>query len=178
MSTRRHRIGRTLISAAMAIVVLLGVGSAASAHSGLAAASPGPGAVVGGDIDQVELWYNSAITDISASVTAPDGTELAGNLVQVSELRMTFELDEPLSVPGEYAVRHGTTGLEDGDRIDAAFLFTFDPDAPPPVLDLLPVDDGGPALWLWIVIGVGVATIGLLTWRLMMSLRRARQASS
>ena len=150
----------------------------ASAHSGLAAASPGPGAIVGGDITEIELWYNSAITDITASVTAPDGTMLEGSLVQLSELRMTFELDEPLSIAGEYAVRHGTTGLEDGDRIDAAYLFTYDPDAPPPVLDVLPVDDEGTALWVWFLVGVGVIAIAVLAWRLLASIRRARDAAA
>ena len=149
-----------------------------SAHSGLAASSPGPGAIVGGDITEIELWYNSAITDITASVTAPDGTMLEGSLVQLSELRMTFELDEPLSIAGQYAVRHGTTGLEDGDRIDAAYLFTYDPDAPPPVLDLLPVDDEGTALWVWILVGVGVIVIAVLAWRLLASIRRAREAAT
>lgn len=150
--------------------------SAAMAHSGLAAASPGPGAIVGGEVTQVELWYGSGVIDISASVTAPDGTMLAGTLVQVSELRMTFELDEPLVEPGEYAVRHGTTGVEDGDRIDAAYLFTFDPDAPPPVL-LLIDEQGGTSIWIWLAIGVGVVIIGMLVWRLLASIRRARQVS-
>lgn len=150
--------------------------STAAAHSGLAAASPGPGAIVGGEVTQVELWYGSAVIDISASITAPDGTVLAGELVQVSELRMTFELDEPLVEPGEYAVRHGTTGVEDGDRIDAAYLFTFDPDAAPPVL-LLIDEEGGVSIWIWLSIGAGVVVIGVLVWRLLVSIRRARQAS-
>lgn len=171
-ATRRAGTGLVVF-----LLALLMGWSSASAHSGLAAASPGPGAIVGGDITEIELWYNSAITDITASVTAPDGTVLDGTLVQVSELRMTVELDAPLSIPGEYAVRHGTTGVEDGDRLDAAFLFTYDPDAPPPVLDLLPVGDEGIALWLWIVIGVGVVVIAVLAWRLLSSIRRARDTA-
>ena len=150
--------------------------SSAAAHSGLAAASPGPGAIVGGEIDEIELWYNSAVTDITASVTAPDGTMLDGTLVQVSDLRMTFELDEPLSVTGEYAVRHGTTGIEDGDRLDAAYLFTYDPDAPPPVLDLLAPDDEGTPSWVWVIVGVGIVLIAVLAWRLRSSIKRIRSA--
>lgn len=170
----------TLIRRVAALLALLtfsvfAAWSSASAHSGLAAASPGPGATVGGSITEIELWYNSTISDISASVTAPDGTVLEGTLTQVSDLRLVFELDEPLSVPGEHVVRHGTTGVEDGDRIDAAYLFTYDPSAPPPALLLTP-DDQGTSVWVWILIGVGVLVIGVLTWRLMSSLKRARRS--
>ena len=177
MTTPPHSIRACASFVAFLLTMLLSW-SPVAAHSGLAAASPGPGAIVGGDITEIELWYNSAITDITASVTAPDGTALDGTLVQVSELRMTFELDEPLSIAGEYAVRHGTTGIEDGDRIDAAYLFTYDPDAPPPVLDVLPVDDEGTGVWVWILIGVGVAVIVVLAWRLLSSIRRARDTAA
>lgn len=176
MTTRSTTAASTGLVAFLLAMLL--AWSPVSAHSGLAAASPGPGAIVGGDITEIELWYNSTITDITASVTAPDGTMLGGTLVQVSDLRMTFELDEPLSIAGEYAVRHGTTGVEDGDRIDAAFLFTYDPDAPPPVLDLLPIDDEGTPFWLWIIVGVGVVMIVVLAWRLLSSIKRARNAAT
>jgi len=154
-------------------VLAVAMGATALAHSGLGAARPAPGAVVGGDIDEFQLRYNSTVADVEGSVTDPGGNIVESAWVQDGNLRVTVTLAQPLSTPGEYAVRHTTTDVEDGDRVTAAYLFTFDPAAPPPRLEIIPDDDGFP--WVWVVLGVGLGIIGVLGSRLFRSLKRARQ---
>ena len=65
-----------------------------------------------------------------------------------------------------------TNSIEDGDRVEAAYLFTFDPLAAPPQLEIIADDEGFP--WIWVVLGVGVVAIGALGWQLSRSVKRAR----
>lgn len=176
-------LGRVVSMAVLLAVTAAGAvagvaGSAVRAHSGLAAASPGPGVVVGGSIERVRLFYLEPILEIDASVTSPSGVVLASEVVLVSEIEATIELAGPLDEPGEYAVRHEVLS-SDGDRVPAAYLFTYDPEAPPPVLEIVPEeDDGGPPGWLLpAVVGVGAALLAVLAWRLVAARRRARIAA-
>ena len=146
------------------------------AHSGLGAASPAPGSRVGGEITEIQLRYASTVADVDGSVTDPNGDIVDSEWVQDGNLRVTVTLAEALSIPGEYAVRHISTDVDDGDRVEAAYLFTFDPTAPPPRLEIIPDDEG--FAWIWVIIGVGAIVIGVLTWRLARSLRSARQSHS
>lgn len=162
--------------ATMALAALLSVfaiGSTVLAHSGLGAASPAPGSIVGGEIIEFQLRYNSTVADVEGSVTDPDGNIVESEWVQDGNLRITVSLAEPLSVPGEHAVRHTSTDVGDGDRVEAAYLFTFDPSAPPPQLEIIPDNNDFP--WIWIVFGAGAVVIGALGWQLARSLKRARQ---
>jgi methionine-rich copper-binding protein CopC len=158
--------------AALATAVTLLFGSVAFAHSGLGAASPGPGAVVGGEITTIQLRYASTITDPDGSVTDPNGKIMGSTFIQDGNLKVTVSLDTPLSVAGQYAVRHISTDVEDDDRVAAAYLFTYDPTAPPPQLEIIPDDEGLP--WVWIIAGVGSGVIAVVVWRLAASLKRAR----
>ncbi len=165
---------RRLLAAAMiSLLALSALGGTALAHSGLGAASPAPGSRVGGEITEIQLRYNRTVEDVDGSVTDPDGNVLESTWVQDGNLRVTVTLAEPLLTPGEYAVRHISTDVEDADRVEAAFLFTYDPTAPAPQLQIIPDDDGFP--WIWVVIGVGVVIIDLLIWRLYRAMKRARQ---
>ena len=130
-------------------------------------------AIVGGEITEFQLRYNSTVADVDGSVTEPDGNIIESEWVQDGNLRITVSLAEPLSVPGEHAVRHTSTDVADGDRVEAAYLFSFDPSAPPPQLEIIPDDDGFP--WIWFVFGAGAVVIGALGWQLARSLKRARQ---
>lgn len=163
-----------LLVVGLMVVGVLAPASAASAHSGLAAASPGPGALVGGEIDEITLLYADIITSIDGSVTAPDGTVVDSTFVMDSEIEATIELSAPLDQVGEYAVRHEVLSI-DGDPVAGAFLFSYDPAAPPPQIAFLPdVDDGGVAWYVWVIGGVGVVVIAVLAWRLVRSIRRQR----
>ncbi len=154
------------------VVSVLAPASAAVAHSGLAAASPGPGSVVGGEIDEIQLLYADIIVSIDGSVTAPDGNVVDATFVMNSDIEATVELAARLDQAGEYAVRHEVLSV-DGDPVDGAFLFTFDPDAPAPQLVFVPEDDGL-AWYVWAIIGIGLVVIVVLAWRLVGSIRRQR----
>jgi methionine-rich copper-binding protein CopC len=162
-------VGRVM---ALATAVMLLFGSVTFAHSGLGAASPGPGAVVGGEITTIQLRYNSTMTDPDGSVTDPNGDIVRSTFTQDGNLKVIVSLDAPLSVPGQYAVRHITTDVEDNDRVEAAYLFTYDPTAPPPQLEIVAGDDGFP--WIRAIVGVGGIVIAVFAWRLATSVQRAR----
>ena len=161
---------------ALATAVMLLFGSVTFAHSGLGAASPGPGAVVGGEITTIQLRYNSTMTDPDGSVTDPNGEIVGSTFTQDGNLRVIVSLDAPLSAPGQYTVRHISTDVEDNDRIEAAYLFTYDPIAPPPQLEIIAGDDGFP--WIWVIGGIGGIVIAVFAWRLATSLQRARGSAS
>ena len=170
----RNRVVRRIL---VAIVALVAVGGAipqggVDAHSGLDLASPGPGAVVGGEITEIQLFYSNLITGIDGSVTTPSGVVLDTEFRVDSQIQATIELSAPLAEPGEYAVRHNTLSV-DGDRVEGAYLFTYDPAAPAP--ELIDAGGGSGISWIvWVVGGVGMVIIALLAWRLLASVRRAR----
>lgn len=152
------------------------------AHSGLAAASPGPGETVGGDVDLVQLFYGDLIVEFDATITRQaDGAVLDAEAVMTSEITGELRLAAPLTEPGEYAVRHTVLSIDD-DVVEAAYLFSYEPSAPSPILVFLPDeegahDDGGWAWWVWALLGVGLVVIVVLAVRLVLSVRRARDAA-
>jgi len=157
-------------------VVLLVVSAAGCTNEeqgGLQGASPGPGAVVGGEIDRIELLYDDIIVSADGSVTDPDGDELDATFVVDSDIRAVVDLAAPLDPPGEYTVRH-VVGTADGDRVEASYSFTYDPAASPPRL-VFPPEDTGPPWLLWTVAVVGLIVIGVLGWRLLRSMARVRR---
>ena len=171
----RRGWGAVGLFTALATAITLLFGSVALAHSGLGAASPGPGAVVGGEITTIQLRYNSKIADPDGSVTDPNGEILGSTFTQEGNLKVIVSLDAPLSVAGQYAVRHISTDAEDGDRIEAAYLFTYDSAAPPPLLKIISDDGGFP--WVWVIVGIGGGVIGVLAWRLATSMKRSRDSA-
>ena len=124
----------------------------------------------------MQLRYSSTVADVDGSITDPNGRIVESEWVQDSNLRVAVMLVEPLSTPGQYAVRHISTDVEDNDRVEAAYLFTYDPAAPPPQLEIIPEDDGFP--WIWVLIGTGGVVIVLLAWQLYRSMRRSRQSQA
>ncbi|MEM8745680.1 MAG: copper resistance protein CopC [Actinomycetota bacterium] len=171
---------RAAVVALVLAVVALVVTAAGPvlAHSGLAAASPGPGSRVGGEITEIRLFYADIITDITGSVSLMGGDELESEFVLENTVEATIVLAEPLSEPGEYAVRHTVDSI-DGDIVEAAYLFSYDPAAPPPQFVFVEeTDDGGLAWWAWTILGVATAVILVLVVRLVLSIRRARAVST
>lgn len=142
-------------------------------QGGLQGASPGPDAVVGGEIDQIELLYDDILAEVDGSVTGPDGDELGADFVIDNQIRALVELDAPLSVAGEYTVRHVVVSVVD-DRVEESYTFTYEPGAAPPQLVFPPDDDSG-SPWLLgaLVLAGGVALLVLLG-RLLASMRRLR----
>lgn len=155
-------------------VALLGVvaGCSEDEQGGLQGASPGPDAVVGGEIAEIQLLYDDIITTVDGSVTAPDGDELSAEYVVDTDIRALIELAEPLTVSGEYMVRHEVVSVV-GDRVEDSYEFTYEPSAAAPQLVFPPEDSGSPWL-LWAIAIVGSIVLAVLIWRLVASMWRLR----
>lgn len=162
------------VLAAALLVVFVGA-CADEEQGGLEGASPGPDAVVGGEIDRIELFYDDIVVDADVSVIDPDGTEVSVETRVDTDISVIAELGASLSEPGVHEVRHGVDAV-DGDRVDGSYTFTFDPSAPAPQLVFPPEDSGVPWL-LWLVAVVGVVVIAVLGWQLLQSLATSRRAS-
>lgn len=169
--------GRRLFCAVVGITLLvaLAAGCGSDGQGGLKGASPGPDATVGGEIDQIELFYDDLVVAADGSVTGPDGAELATVFRIDTEISVIIELGDVLTEPGEYTVRHAVDTAA-GDRVEDSFSFTFDATAPPPRLVFPPESSGTPWL-LWAIALVGVAVIGVLGWRLLRSMANVRSGS-
>ncbi len=152
------------------VAVLIGAAAVVSAHSNLLASSPGPGAVVGGSIITITLQYENEVVEFRGRITRPDGSDVESSFEIVNATRVVITLAARLDEPGEYAVRHATRS-RDTDLVEAAFLFTFDPEAPPP--ELLQVASADETPWsIWAIGAIGTAVIALLGWRLIGSIRQ------
>ncbi len=173
---------RRLRRVARALGMLLGVcvlgafaGCGEEEQGGLQAASPGPDAIVGGEIDQIELLYDDIITAVGGTVTGPDGEVLDAGFVIDSQIRALVQLAEPLSEPGEYTVRSAVVSVV-GDEVDESYAFTYEPDAAPPQLVFPPEEDSGSPWLFWSLVAAGVVVIAVLIGRLLVSMRRLRGA--
>ena len=157
-------------------VAVLVAATPAIAH-GPVGAEPGPGATVGGEIDQVAIIFPELMSpeDMLITVSDPQGAEVA--------LRSEVTLDdneqvarvqiEPLTEPGEYRVDYRISGV-DGVTSPGAYVFTFDPSADPPVSVPVPepvlTASGGPN---WGAFALGLVAAGLI---LLVFSRNARSA--
>jgi hypothetical protein len=165
---------------ARAVAMVLGLGLLAvlagcgeEEQGGLQAASPGPDATVGGEIDQIELLYDDILATVGGAVTGPGGDVLAAEFVIDNQIRALVELAEPLSAPGEYTVRSEVVSVV-GNEVDESYAFTYEPDAAEPQLVFPPEDDSGSPVLFWSLVAAGAAVIIVLLWRLAVSMRRLR----
>lgn len=162
-----------------AVLLVTGAAGVAEAHSGLAAASPGPGATVGGEVAEIRIFYGDVVTAFDATVT----NRSTGDVVDVeaellSDVEAVVRLAEPLREDGEYAVRHTITSI-DSDVVEAAYLFTYDAAAPPPQLVFVDDEGGGGLPWFaWVLFVVGAIVIFVLAWRLVAAIRRRHPPTS
>ena len=119
------------VLALLAVAALVAVPAAALAHGELADARPAPGAIVGGEVAEVELRFEEELVGegLAVVVEGPDGSELvAGNPKIVAEVIARVEL-EPISAAGTYRVDYTATSV-DGFVFEGAYLFTYNPGAP------------------------------------------------
>jgi len=167
---------RLLGSVGVLILVLVGGACAGEEQGGLEGGSPGPDAVVGGEIDQISLFYDDIVVDAAVSVAGPDGTELSTETRVDTDISVITELGETLSEPGVYFVRH-TVDAVDGDREEGSYSFTYDPSASAPGIVFLSEESATP-WWLWAMAVVGVLVIAVLGWRLLQSVAKVRSGSA
>lgn len=165
---------RRLVAATLLAAVAAGCG--AEEQGGLEGASPGPDAVVGGEVTQIELFYDDIVIAADGSVTGPDGAELVTEFRVDTEISVVAEFDEALSDPGDYSVRHVVEAV-DGDRVEDSYTFTFDPSAPPAQVVFPEEEDAGTPWLVWTIALAGVAVIAVLGWRLLRSMAELRSTS-
>ena len=164
-----RRVRRLVAGVGVALLLLAACGE--EEQGGLQGASPGPDAVVGGEIDQIELLYDDILAEVDGAVTGPDGAELEAAFVIDNQIRALIEFDEPLTAPGDYTVRHVVISVVD-DRVEDTYTFTYQPDAAPPQLVFPPEEDSGVPWLLWTIAIVGAVVIAVLIARLLISMRR------
>ncbi|MEM8925631.1 MAG: copper resistance protein CopC [Actinomycetota bacterium] len=109
---------------------LLGPTAPAFAHTDLLQASPGPGQLVGGTVEVIDLVFTEPITEARVTVTR-DGQDVPGTMVNTDGIIIRFELDEPITEPGRYDVRYEMISFDLDDTADG-FFFEYEPSAPEP----------------------------------------------
>lgn len=111
---------------------MLAVPVAAIAHGELSEGRPGPGQTVGGKVGEIELRFEEELDEqgLAISVTDPEGLALAvAEPKVVAEVIVRIEIPT-LTKPGEYRVDYAVPSL-DGFLFEGAYLFSFEPSAPP-----------------------------------------------
>ena len=156
---------------------VLVIATPAIAH-GPVGAEPGPGATVGGEIDEVAIIFPEIMSpeDMSIVVSDPDGDEMAARSeVTLDDNEQVARVQiEPLTEPGEYRVDYRVSGI-DGVTSPGAYVFTFEPSADPPVSVPVPepvlTSSGGPN---WGAFALGLVAAGLILLVFSRNARRAR----
>ncbi len=97
----------------------------AAGHSEIRSSQPSPGQSVGGEVEMIYVDFFTAITEPTATLSDPDGNELAGRIGRPNDFSFVYELDAPLSVEGQHILRYETTAY-DGFREESALAFSFD----------------------------------------------------
>lgn len=143
--------GRAVVAAALLLgTVLLGtlVGPA-GAHTEIRESSPGPDAVVGGRVGEIQLAFWSRLLPTGPneiSVAGPDGEAVANAGEPRLGASILAQPIVPLVVEGTYQVRYLVTA-EDGEVVQSQYSFTFDKEAAAPTAvvgaETLPSAKGG-----------------------------------
>jgi methionine-rich copper-binding protein CopC len=164
------------------LLTLLGVAVLATATPAIAhgpvGAEPGPGATVGGRIDEVAITFGELMSPdgMSIVVTDPQGAEVPlRSEVTLDENEQVARVEiEPLAEPGEYRVDYVVSGI-DGVTTPGAYVFTFEPSADPPVPVPVPepvlTASGGPN---WGAFALGLVAAGAMLLVFSGNARRAR----
>lgn len=121
----------------LGVSLLIGIGLTigaplAWAHAELVEADPARSSTVGGSIDTISLQFVGLAHPGDNQVGVFDPLD---NLVEVLSMKQDFNRIDltvaPLTIEGEYIVRHETLGA-DGDTGSGEYSFFYDADAPPP----------------------------------------------
>lgn len=129
------RVGSSVAVAVVFSVAFFGVvvvgNTAADAHTERLQSSPAPTQRTGGVVDFVDLIFAEPISGMELTVEGPDGEFIDGQLLQTEGQLIRYEMPA-VSEVGRYLVRYNMISA-DGDLTDAAYFFTYHPDAAQPL---------------------------------------------
>ncbi|RRO12897.1 copper resistance protein CopC [Saccharopolyspora rhizosphaerae] len=149
----RRSLSTTLGAVLTALLALLGAGTAL-AHSGLDAASPGPGETAKAGVERIEMNFAGAL-DASQppriEVKDPAGSDQVSGEVEVDGNRVTVHI-EALK-PGLHTVKYRTT-FDDGHSTEGGYYLNV---APGP-----PGESDGGGYTFWLAVGGGAVIVVLL----------------
>lgn len=95
--------------------------SIVSAHSGIVSSNPTEGETLTEEFNQINLYYNTTINEISTMKLMKDGTEISINKIEVKSKKMIGTLTEPLD-NGSYKIQWSIVG-KDGHPIRGEINF-------------------------------------------------------
>ncbi len=129
----RVRAGRWAAAVLALVVASLGnlvvAAGPASAHASLIQSSPGPGQVVGGTLDFVDLAFVDVVSQAKVLVSH-NGIEVPGTTAADSGVIIRFTFNQPLTDPGRYDVTYSWLA-SDGHPTEEVYAFTYQPSAKP-----------------------------------------------
>ena len=119
----RHLRPSRVLSAAAAVVFLLGLPGVAAAHSELESANPADGAVLDASPPEIVLTFSETLDPQKSSISLRDasGAEVAGARVDPDD-DTVMRLTPPTLAPGAYEIRW-TSVAEDGDLLRGTVHF-------------------------------------------------------
>lgn len=151
------------------LLVLLSTISPAAAHTDLLQGSPGPGQRVGGEVEVIDLVFAEPVTEALVTVTGPNGEAVTGEMSAADGLIIRFDLDEPLSEPGDYQLDYEMISF-DLDFTERGYNFTYEPSAPEPIRLGVEVEPEGRN---WPMIAASVVLMAALAGLLFLFVKRA-----
>jgi len=149
---RRPRVRGPLIVFALIVGMLLGIATAAQAHTGLASSDPAEGSTVTGPPPAVGLTFSGQVLLREVTVTGPTGAAATGGAT-VNGAVVTQPV--ALTDAGTYTVDYAVTS-SDGHPVEGIATFVYAPPPPPaptseaPTSTLLNADGPTDSLVEWL----------------------------
>lgn len=143
----------------MAITIVVFAASNARAHTEVQRATPGPGEVVAGSVDQVRLQFlDPVLPRVRITVRTTEGNVVPGLGVvdHTDDGRNAVVRFDPLPVPGDYVVEYDFVAL-DGDAQTDGYRFSVVPSTAEGGRSIL----GPVALGVAIVVLVGALVVSI-----------------
>jgi copper transport protein len=170
----RGLVTRALLTAGLALVVLVSVPSLASAHAVLVTSSPRWGAVLGASPRTITLSYSEDVVPRFArvAIVTPRGENLAGT-PEVSGSQVVVPVRA--GPTGSYTVRWQMVASDDGHVTQGAYSFGVRAKPLPPAPASGLVVPVAPELLAWLQFLGVVLTGGALTFRALVSAPAARR---
>ncbi|WP_053215729.1 copper resistance protein CopC [Niallia circulans] len=103
------------------LCILMIAPSIVSAHSGIVSSNPKEGETLTEEFNQINLYFNTTINEISTMKLLKDGTEISINDIEVKSKKMIGTLTEPLD-NGSYKIEWYIVG-KDGHPIRGEINF-------------------------------------------------------